>query len=257
MTLRPEPSSIAFLDSDRPSYRALRLKLQQLGHLPTPFPDASSLQAALAGGQRFDLLVVPPQKDGTQWQRLAAVCEVLGMPLLLVVQPGHRDAPQPLDDVFLRGTVVDLCAADVAEGELDWRIRALLQRAGMRAQNTSRLRDLVLGDYKFFGRQRLVLHRETEIALQPRQFELAYELFRNVGQVVTRGWLWSTLWGRASPREGARALDVCVTNVRKKLDLRRENGFTLRAAYRHGYMLCPVAALPQHQQAAPPDGAQS
>ena len=30
-------------------------------------------------------------------------------------------------DVFLRGTVVDLCAADVAEGEFDWRIRALLQ----------------------------------------------------------------------------------------------------------------------------------
>ena len=245
MRTKLEPSSIAIVDGEEVRRIALRGRLELMGHLPALFANAGELLAALASGHRFDLLLLSPHDEKTAWGRLCAVCEVLGMPTLLIVPGAHWAAPQPLPDEGSKTAFVDLVVSDAADSELDWRIRALLQRAGAFAQEAAQAQDITLGDYQFFGRQQIVLHRGREIHLQPRQFDLASELFRNVGQVVTRGWLWASLWGRASPREGARALDVCVANVRRKLDLRRENGFMLRAAYKHGYMLCPAEAPPR------------
>jgi DNA-binding response OmpR family regulator len=36
---------------------------------------------------------------------------------------------------------------------------------------------------------------------------------------------------------GSRSLDGCAATIRKKLELREENGLILRAVYRHGYQL--------------------
>jgi DNA-binding winged helix-turn-helix (wHTH) protein len=83
-----------------------------------------------------------------------------------------------------------------------------------------------------------VVHKGREIMLQPRQFELALELFRNVGRLVyARVAVELAVARRCTAPDGARALDVCVANVRRKLELRRKARFTLHAVYRRGYQL--------------------
>jgi DNA-binding response OmpR family regulator len=84
-----------------------------------------------------------------------------------------------------------------------------------------------------------VLHRGRELKLDPREFELAFMLFRNPDHLLTRDFLWIALW-KQLPRKGARALDIAAAGVRKKLDLREENGVLLRAAYKRGYELLTV-----------------
>lgn len=226
------------MDGDDLQYGDLLCRLQQNEHFVSIFSDASALLAALAVGQRFDLLMLPPQHVAVEFERFAAVCKVLCTPMLVITPSGRVDMIRLITDALQAGVLVDLVTTDAADDEIEWRISTLVQRAVVLARETLGQQDLVLGGYRFIGMQRVVLLRERRIMLQPRQFELAQALFRNVGRVVTRGWLWSSFWGVKSPYLGARSLDVCVTNVRKKLDLRTENGFVIRSVYGHGYMLC-------------------
>ena len=238
--LSSSPYSIAALDSDDSLYHGLLHRLEQERHLVSGFSDIAELLDALAQGERFDLLMLPPRRERAEWERLAAACKVLCMPMLVVAAPGHVGMIALMDEVVGDKVVTDMATTDSADAEVAWRIRTLLQRARALERGTLGQQDFVMGDYRFLGRQRLVLHRGQPIHLQERQFELAQVLFRHAGRVVTRGWLWSTIWGVPSRQEGTRSLDTCVTNVRRKLNLCSENGFTLRSIYRQGYMLCPT-----------------
>jgi DNA-binding response OmpR family regulator len=110
---------------------------------------------------------------------------------------------------------------------------------------------MVRGDYCFLERRRVVLHREREVLLQPREFEFALQLFQNVGRVLTREWLRESIWRARHHREDSRVLDVCAANLRRKLALQSENGFVLKAVYKTGYCLfeMPLDSAPAEKKA--------
>jgi DNA-binding response OmpR family regulator len=81
----------------------------------------------------------------------------------------------------------------------------------------------------------MVLHKGREIPLQRRQFIFALKMFQSLGSVVTRDYLARCFGERLEM--GSRSLDGCAATIRKKLELREENGLILRAVYRHGYQL--------------------
>jgi DNA-binding winged helix-turn-helix (wHTH) protein len=234
--------SIAILDSDGARTATLQGRLNRMGHQSAVFASTPDLLTTLSSGLRFNLLLLPAPQDETTNASLRAVCKVLGMPALLAIQDGGRERLLSLNEDFQWSDTAGLDAPTAMDAELDWRIHLLLQRGGYSQQQEGRVAEdtLVRGDYRFLSGSNTVLHHDREIILQPRQFAFALALFRNVGGVLTRGWLQKSLWKDAPQREGARALDVCAAGLRRRLDLRHENGFVLRAVYGTGYQLMAV-----------------
>jgi DNA-binding response OmpR family regulator len=77
-------------------------------------------------------------------------------------------------------------------------------------------------------------------------------LFRNVGNLVSRGHILESVWGRTSDLN-TRTVDTHVSRLRSKLGLAPENGWKLTAVYQHGYRLEQVA--PEKADGAPPQAA--
>jgi DNA-binding winged helix-turn-helix (wHTH) protein len=227
-------SAVALVNCAELQRLQLCSKLEQWGYTPVVFATASELLVSLGNGRRFELLLLV-EDDFVTWNCLAAVSRVLGIPTLLLTDALDWIAQVGPGQDFQQPPLFDFALLTGHEGELNIRMRALLQRA--REQRVDRRSDVTAGDYVFLENSQSVTYRGREIMLQPRQFGVALELFRNVGRVVSRDSLWSLLWHTPTAPEGARALDVCVANVRRKLDLREERGFTLHAVYRRGYQL--------------------
>lgn len=226
-------SMVALVEPSQGKGGELARKLKLWGFTPVIFTSANELLITLSGGRRFEILLML-ENDFAVWHCISAVCRARGMPTLLLTNsldwlstaaPSENYQPLPLFDFALEVA---------SDAELKIRIDALLQRA----KNLPNFGAYVkMGGYEFFENSQRVTLRGEEIVLQPRQFGVALELFRNVGLVVPRELLWRLLWRDGSSRDGGRTLDVCVANVRKLLSLRPENGFTLRAAYGRGYQL--------------------
>lgn len=228
------PSGVALLTSTELQRLQLCRRLDQLGYASVLFASSSALLAAIGKGQCFDLLLLA-DGDSQSWSCVSAMACVLGIPVLLLSDTLHWITRDASAQGFQAPPVFDFASLGVEDLELSIRIQTLLQRA--REPRALQGERVGVGDYVFLEDARRVMRGGKEIRLQPRQFSLALELFRNLGAVVSRQSLWNLLWGKPASQDGLRALDVCVANVRKKLDLRAENGFTLRAIYRRGYQL--------------------
>ncbi|KIQ35429.1 hypothetical protein RT97_06215 [Variovorax paradoxus] len=211
-------------------------KVEALGHCPKYFADILDLLSALACGQRFTLAISSFRAEKTSWHNVHSVSEVLRMPVMLIVQASQWP------DLHARASdsqLIDIVTSEMSERELGWRIDVLLKAAQIKSQKPNE-RDGSWGGYQFLESEHVVLHRGRPIHLQPRQFTLAKTMFENVGEVVSRDRLWTSVWNVPPPIAKNRTIDVCINNVRRKLDLHEENGFILRAAYKLGYILSAV-----------------
>jgi len=240
---------IALYDNDVVRSAALKSKLSSMGHQTVVFTHMDNLLGVLGKPQRFDLLLAPLQDDLAQ-RVLAVGEEDVGMPALLLVDRAQWGQMPFRNEDFEGCDAIDFDVARTTNEELDWRMRALIARRKASAQ-TAQAPNLTWGDYRFLEGRRIVMHRDREIPLQPRQFDFALELFRNMGRVMTRDWLWRALC-RPTARRDSRVFDVCAANVRRKLELCEENGFVLRAVYGQGYLLTKCTAMDEeeHQAAA-------
>ncbi|MCR6478154.1 winged helix-turn-helix domain-containing protein [Variovorax sp. ZS18.2.2] len=231
---------IALYDRDGVRSAALKSRLSSMGHRAIVFTRMDNFLEVLEEHQRFDLLLAPLQ-DGLPRKVLSAGGDALGMPALLLVEGTQWGQLLLRNEDAEARDAIEFDVLRTTNEELDWRMRTLLARTRKNSAQSAQASELAWGDYRFIERHRIVLHREREIFLQPRQFDFALELFRNMDCVVTRDWLWNVLW-RSTSQRSSRGFDVCATNVRRKLALHEENGFVLKAVYGQGYLLsrCPA-----------------
>ena len=81
--------------------------------------------------------------------------------------------------------------------------------------------------------------RNSDVALTNKEFELVDLFFQNRDKPLSRGYLLSRVWGGSEDLE-TRTIDVHVSRLRAKLDLKPENGFVIRTVFGFGYRMDEV-----------------
>ena len=134
----------------------------------------------------------------------------------------------------LTGGADDYMVKPLSKLELLARVDAL----GRRARPSARPDEGVLE----FGRlsvdcnSRRVRLDGEEVAMTQKDYELALFLLRNIGRLLSRGYILEAVWGQ-SAEINTRTVDTHVSRIRGKLQLTPESGWRLSAVYQHGYRL--------------------
>ncbi|RSZ29687.1 MULTISPECIES: winged helix-turn-helix domain-containing protein [unclassified Variovorax] len=232
-----------------PESRAQGLRLHELqafslpqerGPSPAAFDLLSDFVNALQAGQGCGLVLLPlPADANTRW--VQAIRGLTDAPLLFAVNAESAHALQRIDSEFPGERNFDFVLHPFDLEEIRLKVQHLLNRTSFVAHGVARNELLVYRGYRFLIGQRKVFHEGREMHLQPREFDLALELFRNRDCLLSREQLYAHLW-RDSVNLRSRALDVCVFKIRRKLNIEPANGLMLRAIFGQGYKLHTVAS---------------
>ncbi|WP_307702012.1 winged helix-turn-helix domain-containing protein [Variovorax paradoxus] len=236
--LGPQALSVALIGTGDGRGAALGARLASMGHEPVVFTGVAGFLSKLRSGRHFDVLLMSPH-GGLFDEPPFPGGEVLRIPTLFLVPWRMWSHLPPWERNLEWLDVVDFDILRTTDDELNWRMRALFSRKSRRTDAAlGPITKLTWGDYQFLEDRCIVLHRSRKVFLQPLQFKCALAFFQNVGRVLTRDELWHSFWATSYARdEGSRVIDVCIANVRRKLALREESGYALRAVYKTGYRL--------------------
>jgi len=122
--------------------------------------------------------------------------------------------------------------------ELLARIDALARRA--RAGQRPDEGVLDFGRLSVDCRSRQVRLDGQVVTMTQKDYELTVFLLRNVGRLLSRGYIMEAVWGQTADLN-TRTVDTHVSRIRGKLQLTPEYGWRLSAVYQHGYRLEQVA----------------
>ena len=122
--------------------------------------------------------------------------------------------------------------------ELLARIDALARRMRPSASQVEDVLDY--GRLSVDCRNRQVRLDGEGVAMTQKDYELAVFLLRNIGRLLSRGYILEAVWGQSADIN-TRTVDTHVSRIRGKLQLTPENGWRLSAVYQHGYRLERVA----------------
>ena len=148
--------------------------------------------------------------------------------LLLTSRSGDDDMV-----VALNAGADDFISKPVSEKVLLARLQALTRRT---SPTPSEDAVETYGAYSFTIVQRRVLLNGVPIELTLKEFQLALMLFRNRNMAVARSHLMEAIWGVTLGVE-SRTLDIHISKIRRKLQLRPENRFVIQPIYGYGYRL--------------------
>jgi DNA-binding response OmpR family regulator len=230
---------IAIVEDDASQADLVRIWLVGAGHTCHTFGRGREFMRVMTRDS-FDLLVLDwelPDVNGDAiltWVR-ANVREAV--PVLFTTA---RDAEADIVTALKAGAD-DYLVKPLRKQELLARVEALGRRARPKPRAAEQLR---VGEFEVDVDRRIVTRNGAEVDLTQKDFDLAVFLFRNVGNLVSRGHILESVWGRTSDLN-TRTVDTHVSRLRSKLGLVPENGWKLTAVYQHGYRLEQIAPEPR------------
>lgn len=222
---------IAIADDEADVVDFLKSIAEENGHSTVSFSDGAALSQALVR-ETFDLVIMDwtmPKKDGLatlQWMQDA----VQERPPVIMMT--NRTAKKDISDALNAGAD-DYITKPEDRSVIAARINAMLRRnAGTGAFDTK----VVYGQYEFDRIGQTVLVDGNTVAMTAKEFELADMFFRNRDRTLSRNYIMETIW-RTTAALATRTLDMHISRVRSKLDLRPENGFRIFTVFGYGYRL--------------------
>jgi DNA-binding response OmpR family regulator len=222
---------IAALDDDAAQVEAVVRLLSNSGHNCISFNAAKPLIAALRR-ETFDLLILDWNLPGMSGlETIAWARENLpSRPPVLLLTSRSSEA-----DVVtgLNAGADDYVVKPVQSEVLLARVNALLRRSYPERPPGG---IETFGDYSFNLPAETVTVSGEAAPLTAKEFGLALLLFRNTHRALSRSHILEAVWGR-NPNLATRTLDVHISRIRSKLNLRPANGFRLVPVYSYGYRL--------------------
>jgi DNA-binding response OmpR family regulator len=205
----------------------------RLGHVPVDFPRLEDLVGTLLSGEKFDVVLAAFEGDAKAIRSGARILERVSrgsLPILLMVGKEQLANSNEILEVSF-----DFVFLPFNSKELEVRLLASLWKDEQLTEKTQRL---VFKSFRFEPASRRVYFDEKHAALKRREFDLALFLFRNAGIVQSRELIRREYWPRSSPEASSRTIDVHIANIRRKLDLvRDEADVKISCVSRVGYVL--------------------
>ena len=209
----------------------LKALIKSEGHQVEVFPDGNSCIEAIKT-RSFDLFVIDwtlPDIGGDEVLR--QVREKFGWDVPVMFCTGRTDEEAASD--ILRLGADDYIPKPIRYMEFMARVHALLRRRQPRAST------LQFGSISIDMDGRKITLAGIEVDLTQREFELAIILLRNIGRVLSRDELLTSVWSRDAGVD-TRTVDTHASRLRKKLGLGGESGLMLSSVYGQGYRLDTV-----------------
>lgn len=229
---------IAFLDDDPEHAERIRNLLVAAGHQVQLFTRGRPLLEHLRN-ETYELIVLDWEvPDVSGYDILCTIRRQMELrtPVLFLT---HRDAEVDVVQALEAGAD-DFLIKPPRERELLARVDATVRRF---RDHPGQLSKLERPPFVIDLLQRRIYRDDKPLELTRREFEVAVLLFRNVGRVLSRGYIMECVWGRGDITT-TRTVDMHVSRVRKVLGLSAAIGLRLTAIYGYGYRLEPSQATP-------------
>ncbi|QDL55761.1 response regulator transcription factor [Rhodoferax aquaticus] len=171
------------------------------------------------------------------------VPDVVGPDVLRAIRESRKSSDLPIVFVTSRAEEHDVLSmlaigADdyitkpVSAAILVARVTALLRRSGQATRGQKKSWGPLCVNFS----SRTIFFDDVKIVLTKREMELALFLLENTERLLTRTMLLKAVWQHSSTVE-SRKIDVCISTLRKKLNLTPTYGWQLSSVYGEGYRL--------------------
>ena len=223
--------NFAVVEDSRSQAEVLKALLKSEGHQVEVFADGNSCIDALKS-RSFDFFIIDwtlPDVGGDEV--LKHVREKCGWDVPVIFCTGRTDEEAASD--ILRLGADDYIPTPIRYMEFMARVHVLLRRRQVRPEN------LQVGSIEIDMEGRRIKLVGAEVELTQREFELAVILLQNIGRVLSRDELLTSVWARDAGVD-TRTVDTHASRLRKKLGLAGESGLMLSSVYGQGYRLDTV-----------------
>lgn len=224
--------NIAFLEDDLIQAELIKNYLISADYFCSSFQSGKKLLATLAKPHDFDLVILDwevPDVSGLDVLHWIRSNQGYALPVLFLTS--RTDETDLITG--LQSGADDYICKPIRKGELIARVQALLRRLNPITQSNE---PFSFGVYDIDPINNTISLKNKEITLAPKEFELALLFFRNPGRLFSRDVLSAAVWNREILAT-SRTLDTHLSNIRRKLALKPENGVRLNASYALGYRL--------------------
>ena len=223
---------IAVADDELDVRHFLKEIIEEQGHLAVTFSDGNALAQALTR-DTFDLVILDwsmPGKDGISLLKWMDKSLDEQPPVIMMT---NRTAKADISEALNSGAA-DYITKPEDRGVIAARINAMLRRnnAGSGAFAT----EATYGKYQLNRIDQTVTINGATVVMTAKEFELADLFFRNSDRTLSRNYIMETIW-RTTATLATRTLDMHISRVRSKLDLKPENGFRIFTVFGYGYRL--------------------
>jgi DNA-binding response OmpR family regulator len=222
---------IGIVDDESDILEFMGQVLRACGHTCTPFRRSLDLVSALRR-ETFDLLVLDwnmPEMSGLdviEWVQANASPRP---PIIMLTSRSDKDDIASALNAGADDFIIKPESATVIQA----RVEAVLRRTRAPAVTDQHER---FGRYLFDRRNAEVTLDGTVITLTAKEFALAHAFFSNLHKPLSRGYLMEKVW-QSFAELSTRTLDMHVSRIRAKLQLRSDNGYRLLTVFGYGYRL--------------------
>ncbi|MFM5932471.1 MAG: response regulator transcription factor [Novosphingobium sp.] len=226
---------IALVDDDPDEIAEIADNLRVSGSDCSIYSSGEELLAALRR-ETFDLILLDWNMLGMSGMKVLAWVRENLQPVPPVIMLTSRDRKE--DVVF----ALDAGASDYIRKPEDPDVVRARIRAALRSQRSEvQPGGDVFGSYAFDPIARTVRFDDRVVELRQKEYSLARLLFENLNRPLSRSYILQKVW-QSSPNVETRTLDVHISRLRAKLDLRPEHGFALQTIFGFGYRLDSLAS---------------
>jgi len=115
-------------------------------------------------------------------------------------------------------------------------ILARIEAANRRMRPPEANRFTRFGDYEIDRLLKVITWKGDPVKLTNKEVELATLFFDNLNRPLSRAYIFGQVWGGV-PDVESRTLDLHVSRVRSKLQLRPQHGFAIQTVFGFGYRM--------------------
>ncbi|MFO8024689.1 response regulator transcription factor [Thiohalophilus sp.] len=230
---------IALVEDDSAMAELLSLWLEEAGHECLGYQEGQDFLRR-ARHESFDVVLLDwflPNLSGEEVLARLKRQPDWDTPIIFVTA---RDSQEDMVRMLNQGAD-DYLVKPIHQPVLLARINAVTRRSNKSSQQDA----LTLNEFTIDPDSRVITRYGEPVKLTEKEFKLVILLFHNVGRMLSRDHILSSVWGYDASLN-TRTVDTHISRIRKKLELFPEQGWRLSSIYHQGYRLEQIPPEEQH-----------